>query len=140
MFFCLQFNVYDFSAATRVRTCNSDQFRCDDGRCIPTSWICDGDNDCGDMSDEDQRHACGMHPPIASWAVCPSPSSSFSVSSHFFISISCSQSSCSPSHHLFCAPSFHHLLVFWEAERLGHITGGAVCGRLSVSTRHLSLL
>lgn len=42
-----------------MRTCSSDQFRCDDGRCIPATWICDGDNDCGDMSDEDQRHSCG---------------------------------------------------------------------------------
>uniref|UniRef100_A0A3P8VY07 Uncharacterized protein n=1 Tax=Cynoglossus semilaevis TaxID=244447 RepID=A0A3P8VY07_CYNSE len=50
------------STASLVRTCNSDQFRCDDGRCIAPSWICDGDNDCGDMSDEDQRHNCGMQP------------------------------------------------------------------------------
>ncbi|RXM28137.1 Low-density lipoprotein receptor-related protein 2 [Acipenser ruthenus] len=43
---------------TQVRTCSSEQFRCDDSRCIPYSWICDGDNDCGDMSDEDRRHNC----------------------------------------------------------------------------------
>jgi hypothetical protein len=33
-------------------TCRSDQFTCDDGRCIPASWECDGLNDCGDFSDE----------------------------------------------------------------------------------------
>lgn len=59
-FLCLWI-LHDISAAPQVRTCNTDQFRCDDGRCIASSWICDGDNDCGDMSDEDQRHNCGTH-------------------------------------------------------------------------------
>ena len=32
--------------------CNSGQFRCDNGKCIPQNYVIDGDNDCGDSSDE----------------------------------------------------------------------------------------
>lgn len=36
-----------------TRECKEDQFKCDNGRCLPEDYKCDGDNDCDDNSDED---------------------------------------------------------------------------------------
>merc|ERR1712168_727232 len=44
-------------------TCDEDEFACPNGKCIPNIWVCDGDNDCGDFSDE---------PPVGPDA-CPCP-------------------------------------------------------------------
>lgn len=40
-----------------ARTCSPNQFSCASGRCIPISWTCDLDDDCGDRSDESA--SCG---------------------------------------------------------------------------------
>ncbi|KAL7891315.1 hypothetical protein AOLI_G00007910 [Acnodon oligacanthus] len=33
--------------------CETGQFQCKNGRCIPTPWRCDDDDDCSDNSDEE---------------------------------------------------------------------------------------
>lgn len=38
--------------ALSARTCPPNQYSCASGRCIPISWTCDLDDDCGDRSDE----------------------------------------------------------------------------------------
>ena len=34
------------------RSCAAQEFKCSTDKCIPERFVCDGDDDCGDMSDE----------------------------------------------------------------------------------------
>ena len=51
-----------YIAACPASSCGPGEFHCAPGassQCISEQWLCDGDNDCGDMSDEDPQY-CGQ--------------------------------------------------------------------------------
>lgn len=35
-----------------MQECPADKFQCKNGKCLSYHWKCDGEDDCGDMSDE----------------------------------------------------------------------------------------
>ena len=39
--------------------CEPNEFKCRNGHCALKLWRCDGDNDCGDGSDETGCRECG---------------------------------------------------------------------------------
>ena len=41
-----------------MRTCPLDEFQCNNTLCKPLAWKCDGEDDCGDNSDENPEE-CG---------------------------------------------------------------------------------
>lgn len=44
--------------ALTVRTCPLDEFQCNNTLCKPLAWKCDGEDDCGDNSDENPEECC----------------------------------------------------------------------------------
>ncbi|XP_038126916.1 low-density lipoprotein receptor-related protein 3 isoform X1 [Cyprinodon tularosa] len=49
-------------------SCQSDEFLCGNGKCLPRSWKCNGQDECGDATDE---HGCFAPPTEPLPSLCP---------------------------------------------------------------------
>lgn len=57
---CLQGLQACICSVADQHTCPADRFKCQNNRCIPLRWLCDGDNDCGNDEDESNSTCSGI--------------------------------------------------------------------------------
>ncbi|ODN00857.1 Low-density lipoprotein receptor-related protein 1 [Orchesella cincta] len=64
--------VYSHYTPERSQACSETEFTCQDsGRCLPASWICDGDFDCGEDDMTDEQNCVPTTPAECTEFVCP---------------------------------------------------------------------
>ncbi|XP_042538269.1 low-density lipoprotein receptor-related protein 8 isoform X8 [Dipodomys spectabilis] len=129
-----------------AKECEVDQFRCRNGRCIPSVWRCDEDDDCSDNSDEDDcpKKTCADsdftcdngHCIPERWKCdgeeeCPDGSDEWKAT--------CTRQVC-PAEKLSCGPTSHKCVpASWRCDGEKDCEGGADeagCATSAVGTCH----
>uniref|UniRef100_A0A8D3CZP4 Low density lipoprotein receptor-related protein 8, apolipoprotein e receptor n=1 Tax=Scophthalmus maximus TaxID=52904 RepID=A0A8D3CZP4_SCOMX len=61
--YILWINLFFHAASADAKACPAKDFLCGNGKCLAPIFVCDGDDDCGDASDEEKCSAptCGQH-------------------------------------------------------------------------------
>ena len=49
---CMMIYKFYLGCPSKASRCTEDEFKCRNNECIKKTWVCDGDNDCNDKSDE----------------------------------------------------------------------------------------
>ena len=61
-----------FKIADENKVCEEYQFKCNNGKCISATLICDGDKDCEDGEDETPPQGCfKISPLLPNLRICP---------------------------------------------------------------------
>lgn len=55
------FTLDEENCPKKAQTCSSNEFKCDDGRCLPLRWRCDLEQDCDSGEDEKGCSDIGNH-------------------------------------------------------------------------------
>ena len=56
--YMLNNKLFKYNSCHLIIDCSTNQFRCDNGRCVGSNVLCDSFDDCGDRSDENNS-VCG---------------------------------------------------------------------------------
>lgn len=119
-------------------SCLPNQYRCSNGRCISSIWKCDSDNDCGDMSDEQECRKYSAAPHFKSCFYVKN----FRHSVVLVCVFSSATTTCDPSNQFRCVASGSCIPLAFKCDHeddCGDNSDEEHCGKIWISVFTFSL-
>lgn len=119
-------------------SCLPNQYRCSNGRCISSIWKCDSDNDCGDMSDEQECRKYSAAPHFKSCFYVKN----FKHSVVLVCVFSSATTTCDPSNQFRCVASGSCIPLAFKCDHeddCGDNSDEEHCGKIWISVFTFSL-